>query len=151
SISTTGIAMIPVAFGIAITRYRLYEIDRLLNRTLVYVFLTAILAGIYFAVVVVLQAALESVTSTSDLAVAASTLAVAGLFRPIRVRVQAFIDQRFYRRRFDATKTIETFSSHLRDEVDLNTLSTKLVGVVTETMQPAHVSLWLRDASGGVE
>ena len=138
------VAGIPVTIALAILRYRLYDIDRVINRTLVYGTLTAILVGIYVGMVFGFQALLEPVTAESDLAVAASTLAVAALFRPIRGRVQAFIDRRFYRRRFDIQQTLEEFSNQLRDEVDLASLSSRLTFVVSETMQPAHVSLWVR-------
>ena len=139
-----SLALIPTSAAIAIFRYRLYEIDFVINRTLVYGILTAILAGAYVGLVFALQALLAPVTAESDLAIAASTLAVAALFRPLRSRVQAFIDHRFYRRKFDAQRTLEDFGGHLRDEVDLTALSSRLTGVVAETMQPAHVSLWLR-------
>lgn len=138
---------VPIAAGIAVLRYRLYDIDLIINRTLVYGALTAILAGIYIGLVFGLQAVLAPVTAESDLAIAGSTLAVAALFRPVRARVQAFIDKRFYRRKFDAHRTLEDFNEQLRDEVDLTALSLRLEHVVSETMQPAHVSLWLRGAS----
>jgi hypothetical protein len=137
-------ALIPVGTGIAILKYRLYEIDRLINRTLVYGLLTAVLGAIYLVVVVGLQGVLAPITESSDLAVAASTLAVAGLFGPIRKRIQSFIDRRFYRKRFDATKTVAHFGERLKDAIDLGGLESDLVRVVTDTMQPAHVSLWLR-------
>ncbi|MFN2595321.1 MAG: SpoIIE family protein phosphatase [Actinomycetota bacterium] len=137
--------LIPVATGVAILKYRLYEIDRIINRALVYTILTAVLGAIYLLVVVGLDAALSPVTKSSDLAVAASTLAVAGLFGPLRRRLQFFIDRRFYRQRFDAAKTVERFSSHLKDEIDLDELSSSLAGVINEAMQPARVSVWLRD------
>ena len=144
-IALFSFVLIPIATGIAILKYRLYEIDRIINRAVVYTALTAVLGAIYLGIVVGLEAVLTPVTKSSDLAVAASTLAVAGLFGPVRRRIQTFIDRRFYRRRFDAGKTVESFSAHLRDEIDLKELSTDLIGVVRETMQPAHVSLWLRD------
>ena len=135
---------LPVSVGIAIMRYRLYEIDRIVNRTLVYGVLTAGLAGLYFGIVLGLQAAFSGLTRGNDLAIAGSTLAVAALFRPARRRIQAFVDRRFYRHRYDAQRTLEAFSVHLRDEVDLDQLGAELRGVVQETMEPAHVSLWPR-------
>jgi cytochrome b subunit of formate dehydrogenase len=139
-----GIVGFPTAVGIAITRYRLYDIDILINRTLVYGSLTAMLIGLYFGAIVVLQRLFVATTGEgSTLAVVASTLVIAALFNPLRRRIQSFIDRRFYRRKYDARKTLETFSAQLRDETDLKTLSDDLVGVVRETMQPAHVSLWL--------
>ena len=136
---------VPIAIGVAILRYRLYEIDILINRTLVYGTLTATLIALYFAGIVVLQRVFVFLTGQqSTLAVVASTLLIAALFTPLRRRIQSFIDLRFYRRKYDARKTLETFSAQLRDETDLDSLSSDLVGVVAETMQPTHVSLWLR-------
>ena len=138
----------PMAIGIAILRYRLYEIDLIINRTLVYGSLTAILVALYFGGIVVLQRVFVLLTGQkSTLAVVASTLVIAALFNPLRRRIQAFIDRRFYRRKYDARKTLEAFSAQLRDETDLEALSDDLLGVVRETMQPAHVSLWLRPES----
>src|SRR5215203_5452558 len=136
---------VPIAIGIAILRYRLYDIDILINRTLVYGSLSAILAALYFGGIVVLQRVFVLLTGQrSTLAVVASTLLIAALFNPLRLRIQSFIDRRFYRSKYDARKTLEEFSSKLREETDLEALSDDLVGVVRETMQPAHVSLWLR-------
>jgi len=135
----------PIAIGIAILRYRLYEIDLIINRTLVYGSLTAILVALYFVGIVVLQRVFVLLTGQkSTLAVVASTLVIAALFNPLRRRIQSFIDRRFYRRKYDAVKTLEAFTATLRNETDLDALSYDLVGVVRETMQPEHVSLWLR-------
>jgi membrane protein implicated in regulation of membrane protease activity len=140
-----GIIGVPLAVGIAILRYRLYEIDILINRTLVYSSLTATLVALYFGVILVLQRLFVVLTGEkSTLAVVASTLLIAALFNPFRRRIQRVVDRRFYRRKYDARKTLEAFSAHLRNDTDLKTLSDNLVGVVRETMQPAHVSLWLR-------
>jgi hypothetical protein len=140
-----GLVGIPVSMGIAITRYRLYEIDLLINRTLVYGSLTAMLVALYFVGIVVLQRLFVLLTGQhSTLAVVASTLLIAALFTPLRRTIQGFIDMRFYRRKYDTRKTLQTFSAQLRNETDLDALSEDLVGVVRETMQPAHVSLWLR-------
>ncbi|HET7271255.1 MAG TPA: hypothetical protein VFI90_09220 [Rubrobacter sp.] len=138
-------AGIPIAIGFAVLKYRLYDIDIIINRTLVYGPLTVLLAAIYFAGVVGLQYVFRSLTGQeTTLAVVASTLAIAALFNPLRRRVQEFVDRRFYRRTYDTRKTLEAFSATLRDETDLEALNNELVGVVWETMQPAHVSLWLR-------
>src|SRR5215208_2874756 len=141
------IPSIPIATGIAILRYRLYDIDRIINRTLVYGSLTLMLALLYFGGVTVTQALLRTLTGQEklpQLIIVASTLVIAALFTPLRRRIQSFIDRRFYRRKYDAAKTLETFSLKLRDETDLEALNNDLVGVVRETMQPAYVSLWLR-------
>ena len=140
---------LPTAIGIAVLRYRLYEIDLVINRTLVYGPLTAMLVLFYVCGVVSLQYAFRALTGEeSQLAVVASTLAIAALFNPLRRRVQAFVDRRFYRRKYDARKTLEAFSAKLRDETDLDRLGVELVSVVQETMQPAHASLWLRPTAG---
>jgi hypothetical protein len=140
-----GILGFPTAVGIAITRYRLYEIDLIINRTLVYGSLTVTLIALYFVGIVVSQRAFVLLTGEkSALAVVASTLLIAALFNPLRRRIQGFIDRRFYRRKYDAAKTLEAFSAKLRDETDLDALRDDLIGVVRETVQPAHVSLWLR-------
>ena len=140
-----GVLGMPVAMGIAILRYRLYEIDLLINRTLVYGSLTAVLAAVYFGGVVATQAIFRVLTGQQEqpqLAIVVSTLLIAALFNPLRRRIQAFIDRRFYRRKYDAAKTLEAFSAKLRHETDLDALSDDLVGAVRETMQPAHVFLW---------
>jgi hypothetical protein len=140
-----GILGVPTAVGIAILRYRLYDIDIIINRTLVYSSLTAMLIGLYFGGIVVLQRIFVLLTGEkSTLAVVASTLLIAALFTPLRHRIQSFIDKRFYRRKYDARRTLEVFSATLRKETDLDQLSAELVGVIAETMQPAHISLWLR-------
>ncbi len=144
-----GASTLPAAIGIAILRYRLYDIDLLINRTLVYGSLTALLALLYFGSIVLLQRVFVALTGEkSTLAVVASTLVIAALFNPLHRWVQGFVDRRFYRKKYDAAKTLEAFSAKLRDETDLDALSEDLVGVVRETMQPAHVSLWLRDVEG---
>ena len=145
NVMVLSFAGVPVAIGFAVLKYRLYEIDLIINRTLVYGSLTVTLVALYFGVIVVLQRLFVALTGQqSTLAVVASTLLIAALFNPLRRRIQGFIDRRFYRRKYDARKTLEAFSAHLRDETNLDALGDDLVGVVRETMQPAHVSLWLR-------
>jgi hypothetical protein len=144
---TLSFAGVPVAVGIAILRYRLFEIDLLINRTLVYGALTGTLAMVYFGGVAATQAIFRALTGQEEqpqLAIVISTLVIAALFNPLRRRIQSFIDRRFYRSKYDARKTLEAFSAKLKDETDLDALSEDLVGVIRETMQPAHVSLWLR-------
>jgi uncharacterized membrane protein YhdT len=158
ALNIATIPAIPVAIGIAILKYRLYDIDLLINRTLVYGSLTVMLALVYFGGVATTEAIFRALTGQEkqpQLAIVVSTLVIAALFNPLRRRIQSFIDRRFYRSKYDAAKTLEAFSAKLRDETDLDALSDDLVGVVRETMQPAHVSLWLRpdtpakeDASG---
>ena len=140
-----GVMAIPISIGIAILRYRLYDIDIIINRTLVYGSLTATLLALYFGGIVSLQRVFVVFTGErSTLAVVASTLLIAALFNPMRRRIQSFIDRRFYRRKYDARRTLEDFSVKLRDETDLDALNDELVEVARETMQPTHVSLWLR-------
>jgi hypothetical protein len=143
--SLVSFTAVPIAVGFAVLKYRLYDIDLIINRTLVYGSLTATLVALYFGGIVVLQRIFLTLTGQeSTLAVVASTLLIAALFTPLRRRIQSFIDRRFYRKKYDARKTLEAFSAKLRDETDLQALNSELVGVVRETMHPAHVSLWLR-------
>jgi hypothetical protein len=146
-LSMVGLMCLPIAVGIAILRYRLYEIDLIINRTLVYGPLTATLALVYFGGVATTQLVSRALTGQQQqpqLAVVVSTLVIAALFNPMRRRIQAFIDRRFYRSKYDARKILDAFSASLRDETDLDALNERLVSVVRETIQPAHVSLWLR-------
>jgi hypothetical protein len=141
-------AAVPVAVGFAILRHNLYDIDIIIRRTLIYGALTALLAFIYWAGVVGLQALLRPITGAgNDLAVVATTLVIAALFLPLRRRVQGFIDRRFFRRKYDAVRTLSAFAETMRDEVELEKLTRRLVEVIGETLQPAHVSLWLRETA----
>ena len=142
-----ALLVLPVLTYIAILRHRLYDIDLIINRTLVYGSLTATLGLVYFGGVTVTQALLRTLTSQQQLpqlVIVASTLVIAALVNPLRRRIQSFIDRRFYRRKYDAAKTVATFSARLRNETDVEVLRNDLVGVASRTVQPAHVSLWLR-------
>jgi hypothetical protein len=136
--------LIPITIGIAVLRYRLYDIDVLIRRTLVYATLSAVLLGGYVAAVAVLEAFLAPVTAGNGIAVAVSTLAVVALFQPVRRRVQSAVDRRFYRPRYSAERTLDRFATRLRDEIDIDALERELLAAVTETIHPAHASLWLR-------
>jgi hypothetical protein len=147
SLLAVGCVGFPIAMGIAILRYRLYDIDILINRTLVYGFLTLLLAAVYFGGVTLTEAIFRALTGQEEqpqLAIVVSTLVIAALFNPLRRHIQGFIDRLFYRKKYDVRKTLEAFSAKLRNETDLDALSDDLVGVVRETMQPTHVTLWLR-------
>jgi hypothetical protein len=139
-VEAVGTLAVPVAAGIAILRYGLYDIDRIVNRTLVYALLTAVLGAAYVVIVTVAGTLLEG----SDVVTAGATLTIAALFQPLRRRIQSFIDRRFYRRKYDAVRTVEAFSARLRDEVDLEAMRLDLLTVVHETMKPARASLWFR-------
>jgi hypothetical protein len=146
-----SLLLIPLSIGVAILRHRLWDIDIVINRTLVYGILTVSLALVYFGGVAATEAVFRALTSQEEqpqIAIVVSTLVIAALFNPLRRRIQSFIDRRFYHRKYDARKTLEAFSAKIRDETDLDALSDDLVEVVRETMQPAHVSLWLRPEKG---
>jgi hypothetical protein len=142
-----SLCTVPVSIGVAVQRYRLYDIDHVISKTLVYGSLTVVLAGAYAGLVLAGQWAFSSFAGGSDLAIAVSTLVVAALFLPLRSRLQRLVDRRFYRRRYDAQRTLEAFGARLREQVELDVLADDLRAVVTETMQPAHVSLWRREGS----
>jgi hypothetical protein len=153
-VTVSALLLVPVFTYIATLRYRLYDIDVVTNRALVYGSLTAILVAVYFGGVAATEAIFRAFTGKEEqpqLAIVVSTLVIAALFNPLRRRIQAFIDRRFYRRRYDPVKTLEAFSAKLREETDLNALSEGLVGAVRETMKPAHVSLWPRPDPGSKE
>ncbi len=139
-----SISLIPIGVGVAVMRYKLYEIDRVISKSIGYALLTVVLAAVYVSLVLVGQALSSSVAGGSDLAIAASTLVVAALFLPLRARVQRVVDRRFNRRRYDTQRTLEGFGARLREQIDLGSLERDLQDVVTETMQPTHTSLWLR-------
>lgn len=140
-----GIAAPAIAIGVAILRDRVFDIDVLMNRTLVYAAVSAVLIGTYVAAVVSLQSLLRPLTTGSDLAVAASTLVVVALFQPIRRRVQELVDRRFYRSRYDAARTLDSFTARLRNEVDIDSVRADLLDIVGETVRPSHASVWLRE------
>lgn len=143
------LGVIPLALGVAILRYRLFDVDRLISRTVAYAIATAILLGVYLGSVVVVQAVLRPITGESDLAVAAATLLAAALFRPVLARVRWGVDRRFHRQRYDATRTVETFGHRLRDEVDLGALVTTLRSTVGEVVEPDRITIWLPPRAGG--
>ena len=147
NITLIGYSLVPISIGFSVLKYRLYDIDVIVNRALVYGLLTTTLGLAYLLTVALLQQVFTSVTGTSDLSIAISTLTVAALFGPLRARLQTFIDRRFYRGKYDATQTVEAFSARLRDEVDIDSLTKDLLRVVQESMQPRSVSLWLRAGS----
>jgi hypothetical protein len=145
AVAYLGFALLPVAIGIAILRYRLYEIDRLISRTISYGVLTAIVGGLFVGFILVFQAVLAPVTGSNELAVAGSTLLAAALFQPIRRRVQRLVDRRFNRTRYDAERTVAAFAARLADEVDLDQLRAEILATVAATVEPSSVSLWLRE------
>jgi hypothetical protein len=144
--SIFGIGLLPIAIGVAVTRYRLYDIDILIRRTLVYAAVSAVLLATYVGGVALLQTILAPLTAGSGVAVAISTLAVVALFQPVRRRIQAAVDRRFYRAKYDAERTLDSFAGRLRDEVDLESVRADLLHAVRETVQPTHASVWLREA-----
>jgi len=139
-----GIGLVPIAIGIAILRYRLYDIDRLISRTIGWALVTGILAAVFVSVVLVLQALLAGFTQGETLAVAASTLAAFALFQPVRRRIQVAVDRRFDRARYDGQRTVDAFAERLRDEVELASIEREALGTVDETVRPVHAGLWLR-------
>jgi hypothetical protein len=145
AVFVVGIASIPVAVAVAMRRYRLYEVDRLISRSLTYALVTGVLVAIYSGLVLAGQAVFSSLTGGGNLAIAGSTLVVAALFLPVRARLQTLVDRRFYRRRYDAQRTLDTFAARVREQVELDGLRGELEGIVLQTMQPSHVSLWLRE------
>jgi small basic protein len=147
NITLVGYSLVPISIGFSVLKYRLYDIDVIVNRALVYGLLTTMLGIAYLIIVALMQQLFRPLTGTSDLSIAISTLAVAALFGPLRARLQTFIDSRFYRSKYDATQTVEAFSARLRDEVDIDTLTKDLLAVVQDSMQPRSVSLWLRASS----
>ena len=148
AVSAAGFALLPVAVGIAVLRYRLFEIDRIVSRTVSYGLLTAALIGLYLLVVALLRPLLEPLTGSSALAVAASTLAVAAAFNPVRRRLQDAVDRRFDRARYDAARAVDAFAARLRDQVDLDEVTTGLRDTVTATVAPTRVAVWLRVPAG---
>ncbi|HJR44054.1 MAG TPA: hypothetical protein VJ927_00455 [Actinomycetota bacterium] len=148
-LTSVALLMVPVAMAFAILRYRLYDIDLIINRALVYSSVSGVLAAVYLGGVVLLQQLLAPLTADSDAAIAASTLAVAAMFRPLRSRVQTFIDRRFYRRRYDAAEALSDFAARLRNQVDLDALTSELLNAAGSTVQPAHASIWLKPAELG--
>jgi hypothetical protein len=144
-IAGIGATLMPVTIGIAVLRYGLYDIDRLISRTIAYGLLSAIVAGLFVGGILLLQAALAPLTQSNDLAVAGSTLLVFTLFQPIRRRVQRLVDRRFNRSRYDSERTVAAFAERLRDEVDLEQLRAEILATVAATVEPSSVSLWLRE------
>jgi hypothetical protein len=143
--SLFALGLLPVAIGFAVTRYRLYDIDVLINRTLVYGALSAVLVVAYITGVAAFQFLLSPLTAGSPIAVAASTLGVVALFQPLRRRIQTLVDRRFYRQRYDAARTLDLFSDRLRDHLDIDMLERELVAIARDTMRPTHASVWLRE------